>query len=142
MSSSAGTIDQLNRAYIPITFVLGLLSLLPGSIGVVLNIIIFTRPALRRQPSSRYFLASSCHSFILLIIILPLRLWIYATDFDPANLSQLSCKVEHFFWNSTRPQPDWMIVLACIYRYAISLPSVRWRRRLSSPKTANILPLY
>ncbi|CAF4129600.1 unnamed protein product, partial [Adineta steineri] len=113
-----------------------MISLLPGLIGLVLNLLVFTRPCLRRQPCSIYFFASTFPNLYIVLVMIPVRIASGSYNVDPANLNNIVCKIEIFMLYVMRSLFSWLIVLACIDRYVISSTGETWRRRLSSPKTA------
>ena len=136
MSSTAAEIAQLNATGKVMNFVVLMLSFVPGSIGLVLNVIVFTRPSLRRQPCSIYFLASTFCNLYIVFYMLPVRIASGSFDMDPASFSNIVCKLQIFILYTLRSLSCWLIVLACADRYVISSASETWRRRISSPKVA------
>jgi hypothetical protein len=136
MSSSSTDINQLKTAGKIMNFVLLMIIFVPGSIGLVLNIIVFTRPSLRRQPCSIYFIASNICNIYIVFYMLPVRIASGSFDIDPASFSNIVCKLQIFILYTLRSLSCWLIVLACVDRYVISSASEAWRRRVSSPKVA------
>ncbi|CAF1288579.1 unnamed protein product [Adineta ricciae] len=137
MSSTSLFTDQINTATTTIVFCVLVINFLLGSISLVLNIIIFTRPTLRRQPCAIYFLTSSCLSLFVIYVILPVRIVSNSFNEDLANYYLFVCKTEFFLFFSVRATSCWAILFACIDRYFHSSSNVNLRR-LSSIKTAKI----
>jgi hypothetical protein len=135
MSSSIDAINQANQASSIITLTFTLTNLVLGSIGLVINLLVFTRPSLRQQPFSVYFLTATCTNLFIVFVVLPVRIASSAFNTDPANLNVGICKLEFFMFYSMRATSCWLIVLACANRYVNSLSSDVWRRRLNSQKT-------
>lgn len=136
MSSTTAEIARLNAAGKVINFVVLMVSFIPGSIGLVLNMFVFTRPSLRRQPCSIYFLASTFCNLYIVFYMLPVRIASGSFDIDPASSINIVCKLQIFILFTLRSLSCWLIVLACADRYVISSASETWRRRISSRKVA------
>ncbi|CAF1301638.1 unnamed protein product [Adineta ricciae] len=118
MSSSDAqpTIDYLNfitrelNRYIPLVF------LVLGTIGNVLNILVFTRAALRKNPCSLYFISGSIVNFFSLYIgLITPFLGLY--NLDPTQFNPILCKLRFYLRYSTITLSTWFILLACIDRY-------------------------
>ncbi|CAF0898362.1 unnamed protein product [Adineta steineri] len=137
MSSTSNEINQLNEAASVAVLVLSFISFVPGGIGLMFNFLIFTRPSLRREPCALYFLSSTCFSFFVVFIILPVRIFAVIFNMDMANYNRGICKIEYFALYATRATASWLIVMACIDRFIHSSSDVNIRR-LSSLKTTRI----
>ena len=137
MSSIDVTISAINVAASTIIFVLSCVNFVLGAIGLILNVLVFTRPTLRREPSSLYFLSSTCFNLFVVFVIMPLRLVSNVYSIDLANYNLGICKIESFAFYSVRTISCWLIVLACVDRYLHSSSSIRIRR-ISSLKTARL----
>ena len=104
-----------------------------GVICNILNIYVFTRPALKRHPCSMYFLASSFTAFIYTILNLPLRTLQVGYNIDPTAYILAFCKLKFFFtytWRyknltkrkisfqsiSYRGLTTWFLLLGCVDR--------------------------
>ena len=130
-----------------------------GTMGHLLSIYVFTRPNLRSNPCSRYFLATTFIGLLHTMYVVPIRMVQSAfINTDPGAYSNIFCKLVWFSLNSLRyvDFPDkirflrmffcrglgyWMIVLACADRYLCSHPSVTIRA-WSSIRVANrLIPL-
>ena len=136
MSSVMSTIDQLNAAAASITLALTFGSLIPGCIGLLLNIVVFSRPSLRRHSCSIYFLASTCVNLFVMFIIIPVRIASNSFNLSLSDKHEALCKVEYFLFYSVRSLSCWLILLVCIDRYIHSVGNHPWRRRLTLPCTA------
>lgn len=137
MSSVNATIDQLNEATSMIVLVLSIISVVPGGIGLIFNVLIFTRAPLRREPCTSYFFWSTCFSLITVFVIQPMRVVAVSFNLDVANYNIGICKTQLYTVYVTRSASTWLIVMACIDRYFHSSGNARIRR-MSSLKTAKI----
>jgi hypothetical protein len=68
-----------------------------GLISNTLNIYVFTRLSLRRNPCSMYFLSSSITALAYTLINLPLRTLQYGYKIDPTSYLLSFCKIKYFF---------------------------------------------
>lgn len=68
-----------------------------GIICNTLNIYVFTRSALKRNPCCMYFLSSSIAAFIYTVINLPLRTLQVGYNIDPTSYMLTFCKLKFFF---------------------------------------------
>ncbi|CAF1056010.1 unnamed protein product [Rotaria sordida] len=114
-ASSQSTIEYLNfiryqlNRYIPITL------LILGSIGNILNILVFTRPLIRTNPCSIYFVNGSIVNFISLYIGL-ITPFLGTYNLDPTQIFKNLCKIRYYLRFSTITLSTWFILLACIDR--------------------------
>lgn len=100
---------ELNR-YIPIIF------LILGTIGNILNILVFTRPLVRKNPCSIYFVSGSISNFLSLYIgLITPFLGLY--NLDPTQSIDCLCKLRFYLRFCTITLSTWFILLACIDRY-------------------------
>jgi hypothetical protein len=130
-------INQLNQATSLIVLVLSSISVIPGGIGLIFSILIFTRAPLRSEPCTVYFFWSTCFSMIAVFVIQPMRVVAVSFNLDVANYNIGICKTQVFTLYVARSTASWLIVLACIDRFFHSSASVRIRR-MSSLKTARM----
>ena len=68
-----------------------------GIVCNALNIYVFKRSALKRNPCRMYFLSSSIAAFIYTIINLPLRALQVGCNIDPTACILVFCKLKFFF---------------------------------------------
>jgi len=129
------SINQINAAASIVLVTITSINLIIGAVGHIFNLIIFTRPSLRREPCSLYFLSSTCFNLFIVGVILPVRILSNGFNIDIANYNLGICKIETFAFYSARLISCWLIVFACIDRYLHSSRRVQ-TRRLSSLKTA------
>ncbi|CAF0898313.1 unnamed protein product [Adineta steineri] len=115
----------------------GIINLVLGAIGLVFNILVFTRPSLHREPCSVYFFWSSCFNLIIVYGILPLRILGNGFNIDFSNRYIVLCKIEYFVNYGGRSVSIWLIVLACVDRFCHSSANAIIRR-MSSLKTARL----
>ncbi|UJR14348.1 hypothetical protein I4U23_001344 [Adineta vaga] len=113
-----------------------------GTIGHLLNIYAFTRPSLRSNSCSRYFLAASIIGIMHTLYALPMRMIQSAfVDIDPGAYSVVFCKITWLCLNSLRSSGFWLIVLASVDRYLCS-SAPTYKRGWSGIHVANrVIPL-
>lgn len=111
-----------------------------GLIGNVLNILVFTRPQLIKNPCSIYLFSSSITNINVLVFGSIGRFLSdgFQIDFSTTNLAY--CRFRYFILHSSMVLSSWFIILAGIDRYWISSPNFQ-RRRLSNWKTACCLTI-
>lgn len=137
MPDITSVINQLNAATPIVVLSEILISCVPGTIGLILNILVFTRPTLRLEPCSVYFLSSAIFNLFVVFIVMPVRTTATSANLDMANYNLGLCKIEFFAFFTVRVMAFWSIVLACVDRYLHSSTSIRLRR-LSSLKVARL----
>ncbi|CAF1411486.1 unnamed protein product [Adineta steineri] len=99
-----------------------------GIIGHSLNIYVFTRPILRSNPCTRYFLAVTITGSFVTIFNMPLRLiQLMYPAYNPFGYSIASCKILSFIVMCARAFPCWFIALASIDRFLCSSTSATIR---------------
>jgi hypothetical protein len=111
--------SQLNH-YIPLCF------LVLGTIGNISNILVFTRPLLRTNPCSIYFISSSIINFIALYVGL-ITPFLQLYNLDPTQTIAILCKIRYYLRYSTITLSTWYILLACIDRYISTSMNVNIR---------------
>jgi len=131
------SINELNQAASTFFLVVSIVNFILGSIGLLVNVIVFTRPILRREPCSLYFLISSCYNLFVVFIVMPTRVLSNSYSISLSNLNDGICKFEYFIFYATRATSIWLILLACIDRFLHS-SSKESIRRISTLKTAKI----
>ena len=101
--------------------------LISGTIGNILNCIIFTHRSLRHNSCSFYFFATSVANLLTLVFGCLTRLLI-SLGFYP-HIPSLSayCKIRSFFTMLGLSASSWFIVAACADRYASSSMNARIR---------------
>jgi hypothetical protein len=110
---------ELNR-YIPIPL------LILGTIGNILNIIVFTRPLIRLNPCSLYFTSGSIANFLSLYVgLITPFLGLY--NLDPTQKSNILCKIRYYLRFSTITLSTWLILFACIDRFLSTSLNVTFR---------------
>ncbi|UJR14363.1 hypothetical protein I4U23_001359 [Adineta vaga] len=113
-----------------------------GTIGHLLNIYAFTRPSLRSNSCSRYFLAASIIGIMHTLYALPMRMIQSAfVDTDPGAYSVVFCKITWLCLNSLRSSGFWLIVLASVDRYLCSCSSANTRAWSSVHVANRVIPL-
>ncbi|CAF1516197.1 unnamed protein product [Adineta ricciae] len=124
----------INQIFLPITIIL-------GTFGNLFNIIIFTRPTLRKNPCALYFLCGSINNFFTLYVTILSRYLIVGWSINAASYNDLLCKLRNYaiviFMNLTL----WFVALASIDRYFASSPNARLRQ-LSSLSIARKIIIF
>ncbi|CAF1018690.1 unnamed protein product [Adineta steineri] len=108
---------QLLR-YMPLT------TIVIGTIGNILNCLIFTRRKLSRNSCSIYFLSSSVANFFAIYFGCLPRLLDTFNIQPPASQLDLYCKIKTFLTYIGLASSAWFIVGACADRYASSAATV------------------
>jgi hypothetical protein len=135
MSSTDVTIAQLNAATVISIVALSLINFVLGAVGLTFNMLVFSRPSLRKEPCSLYFFSSTCFDLFVIFVVMPVRMFSNGFNMDLANYNLGLCKVEYFAFRAGRTIPCWLTVLACLDRYLHSSTRAHIRR-ISSFKTA------
>ena len=112
--------NQLVR-YVPLAI------LVTGTIGNILNCLIFTRRSLRQNSCSIYFLASSIANFFSIYFGCLTRLLGTFGIAPSASQMGLYCRSKTFLTYIGLAGSTWFIVAACADRYASSSSNVRIR---------------
>ncbi|UJR06814.1 hypothetical protein I4U23_011101 [Adineta vaga] len=112
-----------------------------GIIGHIANVYVFTRPTLRSNSCSWYFLAASINGLCVVTIITPLRLLSFGYSINLFSISSAACKILTFIVMWTRTQYAWFIALVCLDRFLCSSSSVKLRALSSSRIASRIIPL-
>ena len=123
--------DFLNQAinrYAPIPL------LFFGTVGNILNILVFTRKTFRNNICVMYFLASTIFDSLIFIVGLLPRL-LNGFHVDPSQYSAVLCKLRFFLAYFAGYAAAWFISLACVERYLSSSPRIH-RRQMITMKRA------
>ncbi|CAF3543944.1 unnamed protein product [Rotaria sp. Silwood1] len=133
-STSLNTIAWLNSMNVQLNRYLPLPFLVLGTIGVILNIIIFTRRILLITSCIHYLLANTIANFIVLYWVVITRIISDGYKIDPSITSDVFCKMKYFLTYVSRTLSTWFLLLACIDRWA---SSIKIQRRFNSVKFKN-----
>ncbi|CAF2929990.1 unnamed protein product [Rotaria sp. Silwood2] len=120
-STSSNTIALLNSMNVQLNRYLPLPFLILGTIGVILNIIIFTRRSLVTNSCTHYLLGNTVANFIILYWVVITRIFSDGYKIDPSITSDVFCKMRYFLTYVPRTLSTWFILLACIDRWASSI---------------------
>ena len=104
-TTSASVQNEINTINSIIVISTRYCSLIIVPVAVVwdlLDIYVFTRPQLRRNPCCMYFLSSSITTLVYILINVPLRLLQMGFNIDPMLDSLIACKFKYFFTYSWR----------------------------------------
>jgi len=99
-----------------------------GTFGNIMNILIFTRRSLRKNPCSTYFLALSINNIFVLYVVLLTRLLASGWNIDPSSTNNIVCKSRLFLTYVSLCLTQWFIVLASIDRFLSSCRTIRYRQ--------------
>ncbi|CAF0831001.1 unnamed protein product [Adineta ricciae] len=140
-TSSSSTVNiramQLNQAASLSVLVLSLISVIPGGIGLIFNILIFTQLVSRNEAYVVYFFSSTCYNIFIVLIMQPLCVVAASSNLDLANYNLGICQIQWYALYGTRAIASWLIVLACLDRFFHS-SSNTYVRQLSSLKSAKV----
>jgi hypothetical protein len=118
---------QMNR-YLPLPF------LILGTIGLILNLIIFTRRSLFNNSCVQYLLCNTLSNIIVVYWVIITRIVSDGYGEDLGLISDPFCKIRYFLTYYSRTLSIWFIVLACIDRW---LSSIQARNRFNSVSFAH-----
>jgi hypothetical protein len=134
---STTIIAQLSNASIQINRYLSVTLFIFGTIGNVLNCLVFSQKKFRSNPCVIYFLIASISNLISIISGLSSRMlrdWkIYS---DLTETISILCKFRLLILFTTRNIASWLLVCATIDRYLVSSTKIHLRR-MSNIKQAN-----
>jgi hypothetical protein len=137
-ASSQSTINYLNFVTPELNRYIPLILLTLGTIGNFTNILVFTRPLLRRNPCSIYFVSSSIINFFALYVGL-ITPFLALYNLDPTQYIDILCKIRFYLRYSTITLSTWFILLACIDRYISSSTNANLRLWSSLPIAKRIV---
>ncbi|CAF1354921.1 unnamed protein product [Adineta ricciae] len=109
-----------------------------GCVGNVLNLLIFIRSQLKKNPCSTYFFYSSIANLNVIFLGLLSRILSDGFGIDPSSYNLGYCRFRYFILHSSMVLSSWFTILASVDRYCVSSKSAR-RRQLSSLKTSRFL---
>lgn len=121
------TSTSLQNVQVQLLRYMPLITIITGTIGNILNCLIFTRRSLRRNSCSMYFLASSIANFFGIGFGCVTRLLSSFNINPPLSQMALYCKTKTFLTYIGLAASTWFIVGACADRYASSASTVRIR---------------
>ncbi|UJR22962.1 hypothetical protein I4U23_025989 [Adineta vaga] len=126
-------INTLRRIIISINDIFPLILLIIGTFGHICNLLIFSKPNQRKNPTSLYFFANTITNLIALYLGMLIRYLQDIANIDLVNSYLVICKLRSYFLYLSFSLSNWYIVLATIDRYLISSENNN-RRRLSTLK--------
>lgn len=100
-----------------------------GTIGNVLNVFIFKRPALRKSPCTLYLLAASVDNLLVIYTALITRLLANGFGIDVATFSSMTCRLRYYLSYIFLALSPYLFILACFDRYCLSSPLASDRLR-------------
>lgn len=128
--------NLLDQIYKQSYFYVTLLQILFGSIGNGLNIILFTRLALRSISCSFYFLVQSIDNFIIIFFSILCHLLSQVYYLDASSTSNILCKLRWYYQFTFENFSIFRLVLASFDRFCASSLNVRIHRQLCTVKRA------
>ncbi|UJR18327.1 hypothetical protein I4U23_005229 [Adineta vaga] len=129
MSNSSDSLaETLNIVTTWIFHVCCVLQIIFGTCGNLFNIIIFTRPTLRTNPCSMYFLGGSITNLFEIYTVLLHQYLINAWKWTSTANSIVWCKILNWLVNSVACLALWFLVLSSYDRFLISSRTVEIRR--------------
>ncbi|CAF0760014.1 unnamed protein product [Adineta ricciae] len=123
---------QMNR-YFPLPFVVF------GTIGLILNMIIFTRRSLCNNSCVQYLLYNSLSNLIVLYWVVITRIVSDGYGNDLSLRSDIFCKIRYFLTYYSRTLATWFIVLACIDRWLSSIQAKQRFNRVSFARRMSVI---
>ncbi|CAF1587406.1 unnamed protein product, partial [Adineta ricciae] len=141
MTTDTDIVLTLDTIAIWINRISPVFSIVFGTFGNFCNIIIFTRPVLRTNPCSMYFLAGSVTNLVVIYIALLTRYLASAWGYDPSATSIAWCKTRYILVYPPLSLVLWFIVLASIDRYLSSSRNVRFRQCSTVPVAWKIIAI-
>ncbi|UJR06856.1 hypothetical protein I4U23_011145 [Adineta vaga] len=132
--SSSNLIDTLNRLQKQLTLYICPIWLVFGTVGCLFNLLIFSRPKLRKSSCCIYFFAASVGHLLTLSVGLGTLLY-SLNHSDPQIQTIIFCKIRGYLFQISIILSRWFITLACIDRYASTSLNIRLRN-FAKPKIA------
>jgi hypothetical protein len=129
MSSSSSEVSWLNNVNVQMNRYFPLPFMIFGTIGLLLNIIIFTRRTLFVNSCVQYLLCNTFSNIIVLYWVVVTRIFSDGYGNDLSLRSDIFCKIRYFLTYYSRTLSTWSIVLACIDRW---LSSINARNRFNT----------
>ncbi|UJR18279.1 hypothetical protein I4U23_005182 [Adineta vaga] len=104
----------------PILFIL-------GTIGCLLNIIIFLRPSMRKNSCALYFHTSTWANLVCLTWGLFISMFSFFTNNNPLVYSSSLCKIRYYILTAAQLISRGCVVLACLDRLLLCSRNVQYR---------------
>ena len=127
-NASDNFVSNLNNATFWINRLIPIFQIAFGTFGNLFNILIFTRRALRTNPTSLYFLIGSINNCFVIYVALLTRYLATSWNLDPSATNTILCKLRIFFVYTQTSLVLWLIVLASIDRFLSSSHKATFRR--------------
>ena len=127
--SSSDYIDWLNYVNVQMNRYFPLPLIILGTIGVVLNVIIFTRRSLFTNSCVQYLLANTLANLVVIYWVAVTRIFSDGYANDLSIRSDTFCRIRYFLTYYARTLSTWFIVLACSDRW---LSSAQARNRFTT----------
>ena len=102
-----------------------------GTVGNVLNLFIFKRPALLRSPCTVYLLAASIDNLLVIYTSLLTRLLANGFGIDVSITSSVMCRLRYYISYILLALSPYFFILACYDRYCLSSASAFDRSKSS-----------
>lgn len=132
MSTEAFIIDTIKNKLLSL---FGILFIVVGTIGGILNIILFLQRSLwTLSPCIPFLLATSVSNIITLCSFLVMRT-MFGFGITFINNSSIGCKLQFFLFYTSFTLSSWFMVCCCADRFFSSSRNVVWRRLSSMRST-------
>jgi hypothetical protein len=139
MSSSLSDVAWLNYINVQMNRYFPLPFLIFGTVGLLLNIIIFTRRSLFNNSCVQYLLANTLSNVVVVYWVIITRILSDGYGDDLSVHSTIFCQIRYFLTYYSRTLSTWFIVLACIDRW---LSSAQARQRFNTVLFARQMILF
>lgn len=110
-----------------LTRIILILFIVFGTIGNILNLLVFTRPTLLRSSCTLYFIAASIDNILAIYIAVLYRLLVDGFAFDVASFSIVIRKLRTYFGYIFLAVSSYYFILACFDRCCSSSTSAKYR---------------
>lgn len=135
MSEVVATVAWLNYVNIELNRYLPLPFLVLGTVGLLLNMIIFTRPNLFKNSCVQYLFCNTLSNFVVLYWVIFTRIFSDGYGIDLSVRSESFCRLRYFLTYYSRTLSTWSIVLACVDRW---FSSIQAQHRFNTVRYARI----
>ena len=112
-----------------------------GLTGNTFNVLLFTRPALKRTSTSIYLLAASIANIVVVLLVLPFRLLADGFELDATADSIIACRVISYIYHVSLAIPPFFNIMACADRWAATSWQVNRRRLASIDRAKRWIPI-
>ena len=137
MSSSMTSIDAMQSAQTYLYQIACPILIVIGTVGCILNLIVFTQKKLRKNPCSIYFIAYNITNFLYIYSSLLALTLDTGYNIDPSSHNLIICHLRLYFSVLFSVLSPFYLILASIDRILVTSPNALTRRR-STQRLASI----